>query len=135
MSNSPSSTSSSMNIADTPAAHTPIGRPIPDNPQSLAAVAPGRLTPEAASSSINSGMACNQPSALSPIIVKPVDSKSLQGSYPGDHRAPANKDDITAFAKNSPGPRESAPQYRGSKFEQDPPFISTSNSSDSDAGN
>ena len=37
---------------------------------------------------------------------KPVDRKTLEGSTPGDFRAPANTADLTDFAKNPPCPRE-----------------------------
>jgi hypothetical protein len=37
--------------------------------------------------------------------MKPVGSKTLEGSYAGDHRAPANKADITAAFKNQSSPR------------------------------
>ena len=55
-------------------------------------------------SSVTSGMSLSSPVTVGPI--KPVDRKTIEGSTPGDHRAPALKADITAFAKNSPGPRE-----------------------------
>ncbi len=46
-------------------------------------------------------------SSVIPIAVKPVDSKSLQGSYAGDHRIPA-RDGVTSAMdgiRNAPGPR------------------------------
>lgn len=47
-----------------------------------------------------------------PVInVKPVDRRTLQGSTPGDFRAPASTSDITAFAKDAPGPRDAVGQF------------------------
>jgi hypothetical protein len=62
-----------------------------------------------------------------PIVVKQVDHNALVGSNKGDHRQPALAADVTAFAKNSPSPRQSAGQFKGSKFEIQPPFVSTAN--------
>ena len=124
---------SSMNIADTPASRTPIGREIPDSPQSLAAASPARLPAVPASDSINSGFAVASP--IPAVTIKPVDRKTLQGSYPGDSRAPNSGAGVTDQFKNSPGPREAVRQFVGSKFEKQSPFVSSGNNSDSDAGN
>lgn len=61
---------------------------------------------QASSDSINSGLTCTDHQVtVGPI--KPVDSKTLQGSYPGDHRAQA----APAVLPNNPGPREATGQF------------------------
>jgi hypothetical protein len=131
---SPSSTVSGMNVnGDSGSIPKFAGRPIPNTPQDLANAAPGRLPGSPSSDSINSGMSVG--SQLPTISAKPVDANHLVGSNQGDHRAPSLKTDITAFAKNSPGPRESVGQFKGSKYEAQPPFVSSGGGSDSDAGN
>ena len=77
--------------------------------------------------SINSGVNAAQPSELRPVTVKDVDSKTLEGSHAGDHRAPNTGAGVTDFAKNAPGPRDPARQFKGSKFESDPSPMSTAN--------
>jgi hypothetical protein len=52
----------------------------------------------------NSGMTVG--TQLPQITAQPVDRRTIEGSTPGDHRAPANTSDITAFAKNPPCPRD-----------------------------
>jgi hypothetical protein len=59
-------------------------------------------------SSTTSGMSVG---SQIPVAVKPVDRLTITGSTPGDHRAPALAADITAFAKNSPNPRENVGQF------------------------
>lgn len=55
-------------------------------------------------SSVTSGM--NVGAQVTPIRVKTGEGvKTIEGSFPGDHRAPANKTDITAAFKNQAGPR------------------------------
>jgi hypothetical protein len=55
-------------------------------------------------STTTSGM--NVTSSVAPISVKTgTGVKTIEGSFPGDHRAPANKADITASFKNQAGPR------------------------------
>ncbi len=103
MSNSPSSTTTSMNVADTPAVRTAIGREIPDTPQSLAAASPAKLTAEPSKDSINSGMTCG--SQLPAPAAKPVDANHLEGSNKGDHRAPNTGTGVTDQFKNQAGPR------------------------------
>src|ERR1035441_6066218 len=92
MANEKSSTvTSSMNVANPPASRTPIGRP-PIG--ALATAVPvGRLTIEQARDEIASGMAVQQPSEI-PIAIKDVDSRTIQGSHPGDHRQPT-RDGVT----------------------------------------
>ncbi len=127
MSNSPSSTTTSMNVADTPAARIAIGREIPDSPASLAAASPAKLTPSPSTDSINGGMSVG--SQLPAPVAVPVDANHLEGSNKGDHRVPA-KDGVTAAlaqAADNGGPRQSAGQFKGSKFETQPPFVSTAN--------
>lgn len=129
MSNSPSSTTSSMNIADRPASRIAIGREIPDNPASLAAASPAKLPGDPASDSINSGFTVS--SQVPAPAAKYVDANHLEGSNKGDHRAPANKADLTAPFKNSPGPRDAARQFQNSG--NDPgtaPFQSTVDATD-----
>ena len=53
--------------------------------------------------------------------IKPVGHRTVEGSRPGDHRAAKNENDLTAFAKNSPGPREAKGQQPKSKFDVDSP--------------
>jgi hypothetical protein len=105
-----------------------IGREIPDNPASLAAAAPAKLTKDGGSFTATSQV------TVGPI--KPVDSKTLGGSYPGDHRVPAAPVNMDAFT-NPGGPREQMSGQRDSKNynEDGTAFKSTSNSPDSEAGN
>lgn len=83
-----------------------------------------------------SGMSCNDHQVnVGPI--KPVDRKTITGSTPGDFRAKPGdvaKPSLDKAADNG-GPRKSAGQFKGSKFESQPPFISTPTGLDSDAGN
>jgi hypothetical protein len=91
--------------------------------------------PTASSADLSPMGEASQPT---PIVVKPVDRKTITGSTPGDSRssgdsAKAAIDQI----KNPPSPRE---QMRGQKNsrnynENGKGFKSTSNSPDSDAGN
>jgi len=73
-----------------------------------AAIAATGRVPEPASADLSPMGEQSQPT---PIVVKPVDFKTITGSYAGDHRAPALATDITAFAKNSPNPRENVGQF------------------------
>jgi hypothetical protein len=55
-------------------------------------------------STTTSGM--NVAAPVTPISVKTgTGVKTIEGSFPGDHRAPANTADITAAFKNQNGPR------------------------------
>lgn len=64
-------------------------------------------------SGINSGIAAAQNSEVRPVTVKPVGSKTLTGSYPGDHRAPSK--DVAAqslaTAADNGGPRNRVGQF------------------------
>ena len=59
-------------------------------------------------SASTSPMSVNSQVSVGPI--KPVDRRTIQGSTPGDFRAPALTADVTDFAKNAPGPRDPARQ-------------------------
>lgn len=85
-----------------------IGRPLADNPATLAAASPAKLTADTGSPAVICG---TQNSEVRPVVVKQTDHLTLCGSNPGDHRAPALAADITAFAKNSPNPRENVGQF------------------------
>jgi hypothetical protein len=114
-SNSPSSTTTSINVADTPAFRTAIGRDIADNPASLAAASPARLAPAVSADSINFGLNVGSQVVVGPI--KPMDCKTITGSNPGDHRIPA-KDGVTAAIdaiKNQGGPRSQMPGQQNSR--------------------
>jgi hypothetical protein len=52
---------------------------------------------------INSGLSVGSQVTVGPI--KPVDSKTLSGSYPGDHREKESEDFSTESFKNQAGPR------------------------------
>jgi hypothetical protein len=127
-----SSTTSSMNVADTPATRAQIGREIPDSPASLAAVAPAKLTTDPATSPYTVG------SQVTVGPIKPVDRKTITGSYPGDSRSSGDTAKATMDAiANPPAPRS---QMRGQQDsrnynENGKAFQSTSNSPDSDQGN
>ena len=78
---------------------------------------------------INSGLNVGQNSEVKPITVKPVDSKTITGSYAGDHRSPSRdtvKESLNRAADNG-GPRSAVGQFKGSKFEQDSAPASTNN--------
>jgi len=88
------------------------------------------------------GMAVGSPVSAS---AKPVDSKTIQGSYPGDHRAPSQdtaKASLFKAADNG-GPRASVGQFPNGKrdatlgsFSKDSANESyPGNTADSDAGN
>ena len=97
----------------------------------LAELAKPRMT----GGNTTSGMTCN--SQIPAPVAKPVDSKTITGSYPGDHRAQPGdvaKESLDKAADNG-GPRNSVGQFKGSKSENQPPFISTPTDLDSDAGN
>jgi hypothetical protein len=110
-----STTTSSMDISDTPAARAGIGRPAIGT--LAAAVTTGRLSKEDAltDSKITGGMSVK--SQLPEPTAKPVDANHLEGSNPGDHRIPA-KDGATGALdtiKNAPGPRDPAQQFKNTK--------------------
>jgi hypothetical protein len=73
-----------------------------------------------------------------PIVVKPVDRKTITGSYPGDSRSSGDsaKAAMDSIA-NPPAPREQMRGQQNSRNynENGKGFKSTSNSPDSDAGN
>ena len=56
-------------------------------------------------SSVTSGMNVGQNSAVTPVSVKPVDRRTIEGSTPGDHRAPSTGAGITDSFKTQNGPR------------------------------
>jgi len=123
---SPSCVTTSMDVADSPSVRNPVGREIPNDLQTLASLAPAKLTAEPKSDSITSGMACSSPLPAS-VVVVPVDRLTLQGSYPGDSRA--NPGDVAkqslAQAADSGGPRASVGQARLSKYETSGPLVTT----------
>jgi hypothetical protein len=127
-----SATTTGLTVGDNEASRTPIGRPLADNPATLAAASPAKLTPDAGTSPYTAT------SQVGPITVKPVDRRTLQGSYPGDSRVSGDtaKNAVDQIA-NTGGPRT---QMRGQQDsrnynESGAAFKSTSNSPDSDAGN
>jgi len=69
---------------------------------------------------------------------KPVDFKTITGSYPGDHRSKPGdvaKATLDKAADNG-GPRKDVGQFRSSRFESEPTTQSfAGNLADSDAGN
>ena len=86
----------------TPTASTSTAAPLRNNglnaPQDMQAE--GRKLPGSPSSdSINSGMSV---SSVVPVAVTPVDFKTLQGSYAGDHRANGAQPTLPS----QPGPRD-----------------------------
>jgi len=101
-------TSSTLNGDSKGQPRTPIGRPLADNPSTLAAAAPAKLTADTGSPAVICG---TQNTQVRSVVVKQTDHLTLAGSNPGDHRAPALAADITAFAKNSPNPRENVGQF------------------------
>ncbi len=95
------------NITAVPQSRPAIGRPqnvevLGNNP---VPANPGLVN----SGSINSGLACG--SQVSPCVIKPVDRRTIEGSTPGDFRAPNLPVDITAPVKNPPNPRERVGQF------------------------
>ena len=130
-------TSSTLNGDGKGQTRPEIGRPIPDSPSSLAEAAPARLARSGAigKNDTTSGMACNDHQIPDP-VAKPVDFRTITGSYAGDHRAQPGdvaKASLDKAADNG-GPRNSAGQFKSSKFESQPPFKSTPTGLDSDAG-
>ena len=125
-------TSSTLNGDSKGQPRTPIGRPLADNPATLAAASPAKLTPDAGTSPYTVGSQVN----VGPI--KPVDRKTIQGSYPGDSRSSGDsaKAAMDAIANNG-GPRTQMHGQQDSRNynENGKAFQSTSNSPDSDAGN
>jgi hypothetical protein len=133
MSNSTSSTTSSMNVSDSPAARAAIGREIPDNPASLAAASPARLTPDAGNAS---GMNGSQNSAVPTVTIRRVDCTVIQGS------GSTSSDDVSKSVstdqfKNASGPRQQMQGQQDSRnyVENGKAFKSTPTGLDSDAGN
>jgi hypothetical protein len=126
-----SCTTTGLAVNDSEANRTPIGRPLADNPATLAAASPARLTPDA-------GLPYTVGSQVSVGPIKPVDRKTITGSYPGDSRssgdsAKAAMDHIA----NVGGPRtQMAGQQNSRNYnENGKAFKSTSNPPDSEAGN
>ncbi|MGP0017947.1 MAG: hypothetical protein ACLPHP_05215 [Candidatus Sulfotelmatobacter sp.] len=135
MAQSPSSTTTGMRVGDTEATRTPIGREIPDSPATLAAASPARLPAAPSQDSINSGLTVGSQVVVG--AIKPTDFSSIAGSYAGDHRS--NPGDVAKSsldkAADNGGPRKDAGQFKGSKNESQPAFISTPTGLDSDQGN
>lgn len=127
---------SNMNTADTPASRVAIGREVPNDLQTLASLAPAKLTAEPSSDKITSGMAVASPLPTPAVAVR-VDQRNLltnedsRKSY-GD----VAKQSLDAAADNG-GPRMPMRGQKNSKYsnEDHPAFQSTSNADDSDAGN
>lgn len=126
---------SSMDIKDTPAARIQMGREIPNTLGDLAAASPARLPAVPSADSVNSGMSVASP--IPAVTIKPVDRKTIQGSYPGDSRYPNTGAGITDQFHTCPGPRDAVRGQKNSKYsnENHPSFASSGNDSDSDAGN
>jgi hypothetical protein len=126
-------TSSTLNGDSKGQPRTPIGRPLADNPATLAAASPAKLTADTGSPAVICG---TQNTQVRPVVVKQVDHMALEGSNKGDHRTPAVPVNMDAFT-NPPSPRQ---QMRGQRDqrgynETGKAFQSTNNASDSDAGN
>jgi hypothetical protein len=134
--NSPSSTTTSMNVNDSPAVRTAIGREIADTPAALAAVAPARLAPAVGSTGINSGMNTQTQVPASAVVIRDVDSTVITGSHKSASDDVSKNFSTDAF-KNQGGPRSQMPGQQNSRNynENGRAFKSTSNSPDSDAGN
>jgi hypothetical protein len=107
-----SCTTTSVNVADTPASRTPIGREIPDTPASLAAVAPAKLAPAAGSTGINSGM--NVQTQVPATSAKDVDSTVICGSHKSSSDDVSSKFSTDQF-KNQGGPRSQMPGQQNSR--------------------
>ncbi len=93
---------------------------------------------EAASDNINSHMSLT--SQVGPIVIRPVDRRTIEGSTPGDFRA--NPGDVAAaslaVAADNGGPRSPMRGNRNARSYDElnnPRFKSTNSSRDSDAGN
>ena len=128
-----SCTTTNLKVGDNEQNRTPILAPVTDNPDRLGVHA---NNPGAANTgTINSGLSCG--SQIPPIVVKPVDRKTITGSIPGDHRAQGAPIDMASIA-NPPAPREQMRGQQNSRYsnENGKGFTSTESASpDSDAGN
>jgi hypothetical protein len=111
-----------------------MGREIPDNPASLAAVAPARLAPAVGSTGINSGM--NVQTQVPATTAKDVDSTVICGSHKSGSDD-VSKNFSTDQFKNQGGPRSQMSGQQNSRNynENGKAFKSTGNATDSDAGN
>lgn len=113
-----------------PATLSQTGKPRPAD-----VIAMGRKA-EPDNSSLNNDHVTPVASQVDVGAIKPVDRRTIEGSTPGDHRAPANTNDLTGFAKNPPGPREGVcqSQVTSSKLQEKPasaPYIGESLASNS----
>jgi hypothetical protein len=102
-----SSTTTGMRVGDSEATRNPIQTSDADTTGDGKRAEPANSGPQ--QGTINSGFTVG--SQVTVGAIKPVDRKTLEGSTPGDFRAPALSADVTAFAKNSPGPREQVGQF------------------------
>lgn len=101
-----------------------------DNP-SAPAVAGGSTLPKESSTSTTSGMTCGS-QLPAPVAVR-VDQKDLiSGKDSRTNKGDTAKASLFAAADNG-GPRQSAGQYKGSKFETQPPFVGTANAEETGA--
>ncbi len=123
-------TSSTLNGDSKGQPRTPIGRPLADNPATLAAASPAKLTADTGSPAVITG---TQNSELRPVVIKPVDFLTITGSYAGDHRSQA----APAVLPDNPSPREQMAGQRDSRNynENGKAFKSTPTGLDSDQGN
>ena len=130
-------TNTAINVAtDTASPRLKVGREVPVNHANPVFPGGSALKGEP-SVNTTSGMSVGSQVVVG--AMKPVDSKTLVGSYAGDHRIPA-KDGVTATLdalKNAGGPRSQMAGQQNSRNynESGKAFESTSNASDSDAGN
>ena len=79
-----------------------------------------------------SGMSVSQNSAMSPIVVKPVDRKTIEGSTPGDFRAKAAP--VTMPAQGAVRQQMAGQQNSRSYREDGSAFQSNDSDSDSKTG-
>jgi len=133
---SPSPTTTSMNVADSPAVREPIQSNAMPDPAASEGQKP--LAPVPGTVGINSGLSCTD-WQVRPITVQPVDRKTITGSTPGDFRKSGDsaKSAMDQIA-NPPGPREQMRgQQDGKHYHEDGKAFRSfpGNLVDSDAGN
>jgi hypothetical protein len=138
MTKSPSPTTTSMNLADSPAVREPIQTDAMGNAASGSKTLASRY---AGQPGINSGLAAGQPSELRPVVVTPVDRRTIEGSTPGDFRAKPGDTAAASVARatDNGGPRmPMRGQRTGRSYNENanPTFRPYGGGSpDSDAGN
>jgi hypothetical protein len=129
-----SCTTTNLQVHDTEASRNPIQVDAMPDPNTTFGE---KISNKYVGSGINSGLSVNDSQVPAP-QAKPVDFRTVQGSYSGDHRSNVSKSADAAIDRiaNPPNPRQQMREARlTNKLDSPAPVTFPGNLSDSDAGN